>query len=81
MIAVMRDIVTNEPRAIHRTALKPDGIGKAEMADRGSPKRMLGPAAGCAVKLSDDAEVTYGLGVAEGIENGLAALCSGWSPV
>ncbi len=42
---------------------------------------MLGPVAGCAVKLIDDAEVTIGLGIAEGIENALTALCAGWSPV
>ena len=36
---------------------------------------------GATVKLVDDGEVTYGLSIAEGIENSLAALCSGWSPV
>jgi hypothetical protein len=81
MLALMRDIKTNEPKAIHRTALKPDGEGKAEMADGGNPKRMLGPAHGCAVKLIDDADVTIGLGIAEGIENALTAICAGWRPV
>jgi len=81
MLALMRDIVTDEPRAIHRTALKSDGTGKAEMPEGRSPKQMLGPAAGCAVKLVEDEAVTLGLAIAEGIENALTALCAGWSPV
>jgi hypothetical protein len=80
MIALMCDIRTNEPKAIHRTALKPDGSGKLEIPGASS-KRMLGPAAGSAVKLIEDAEVTLGLGIAEGIENALTAICAGWSPV
>jgi hypothetical protein len=81
MVALMRDIITNEPKAIHRTALKPDGSGKAGLSGGRSPKRMLGPARGAAVKLIDDAEVTIGLGIAEGIENALTAICAGWLPV
>lgn len=81
MLAIMRDVLTNEPKAIHRTALKPDGSGKTAMPDGQSAKRMLGPAAGCAVKLIDDADVTIGLGIAEGIENALTAICAGWRPV
>src|SRR5690606_5106832 len=36
-------------------------------------KMMLGAAAGGVVRLSDDADVTYGLGIGEGIETCLAA--------
>jgi hypothetical protein len=81
MLALMRDIRTDEPRAIHRTALQQDGSGKAEPADGGSSKRMLGPAGGCAIKLIADEDVTLGLGIAEGIENALTAMSAGWSPV
>jgi hypothetical protein len=42
---------------------------------------MLGPVGGCAIKFDDDAEVTYGLGVAEGPETALAVRASGWRPV
>lgn len=81
MIGLMRDICTNEPRAIHRTAIQPDGSGKAEPPDGGPAKRMLGPARGAVVKLVGDEDVTLGLGLAEGIENALTAVCAGWRPV
>lgn len=76
MVALMRDIKTNEPRGIHRTFLKPDGTGKHEAG-----KKMLGRAAGTVIKLCDDADVTLGLGLAEGIENALSLWAYGWWPV
>lgn len=81
MVALMSDVRTNEARAIHRTALLPDGSGKARMPDGSSPKRMLGPAKGAAVKLIADEDVTLGLALAEGIETALTPICVGWSPV
>jgi putative DNA primase/helicase len=76
MVALMRDIETNEPRAIHRTFLKPDGAAKDE--SDGSAKMMLGPAAGAVIKLTEDADVTYGLALAEGIETALTCRAAGW---
>lgn len=77
MISLMRDINTNAGLAIHRTALRKDGTGKASMSDGGSPKRMLGPATGAAIKLTyvnEDGDMA----IAEGIENGLTvANCIG----
>ncbi|WP_394891094.1 toprim domain-containing protein [Mesorhizobium sp. AaZ16] len=73
MLGLMVDIVTNVPRGIHRTALLPDGTGKAAPG-----KMMLGVAAGACVKLTDDADVAEGLGIAEGIET---ALATGYAPV
>lgn len=81
MVAVMRDIVTNEPTGIHRTALKPDGSGKAEMPDGTSPKKMMGRAKSAVVKLSADDTVTDGLGICEGIEDALTIIGAGWRPV
>lgn len=81
MIALMRDIRTNEAKAIHRTALRPDGSDKAEMPDGGPPKRMLGPVRGAVVKLVGDEDVTTGLGLAEGIETALSLISRGWNPV
>lgn len=81
MLALMRDVRTDEPRAIHRTALLPDGTGKARMPDGSSPKKMLGHAKGAVVKLIADEDVTLGLGLAEGIETALTPICSGWLPV
>ena len=80
MLGLFRDIITDEPCGIHRTALNPDGCGKADFPSL-SPKKMLGRAKGAAIKLSTDREVTHGLGLAEGIETTLAALCAGWRPV
>lgn len=81
MIALMRDIATDVPVAIHRTALRSDGSGKAIMSDGGSAKRMLGPSKGAAIKLTPDHDVSHGLCLSEGIENGLTALCAGWRPL
>jgi hypothetical protein len=72
MLALFRDIRTDEPRAIHRTALTPDG--------RKIDRRVLGPKTGAAVKLSDDSEVAGGLMIGEGIETTIAGMMLGFSP-
>lgn len=73
MVALFRDIATDEPRAIHRVALTRDGkkVGR----------KMLGLAGGCAIKLDADETVTMGLAIGEGIETGLAARQLGIRPV
>jgi putative DNA primase/helicase len=81
LVAIFNDILTNEPCGIHRTALKPDGSGKADLPGLGTPKKMLGRAQGAAIKLCPDADVTMGLGIAEGIESGLTAFCANWRPI
>jgi hypothetical protein len=58
MVALYRDIHTDEPKAIHRTALTPHG----EKIDR----KALGPKGGCAIKLSANENVTQGLTIGEG---------------
>jgi phage/plasmid primase-like uncharacterized protein len=74
MLALVRNIVSNEPQAIHRTAL--DGCGnKIEFIGQdGKPRsRMaLGSIHGGAVKLTDDAGVTKAVGIGEGIETSLS---------
>ena len=55
--------------AVHRTYLRPDGSGKADIAPA---KAMLGATAGGAVRLADGPSR---LVVAEGIESGLSLLC------
>jgi putative DNA primase/helicase len=81
MLALQRDIVSDEPRAVHRTALLADGRGKFVMPDGSGAKRVLGPARGTAIKLSPDDSVTSGLAIAEGLETGLAAMCIGIAPL
>lgn len=71
MIALVRNIVTNIPQAIHRTALTADG----KPVEIGGTKRMaLGPIGGGAVKLTPDENVTIALGIGEGIESTLSLL-------
>lgn len=79
MVALMRDIRTDEPRGIHRTAL--DAAGAAIIRDGKKLKLTLGPIRNAAVKLSADEDVSLGLGVCEGIETGLSILAAGWAPV
>lgn len=67
MITMVRDVVTNEPKAIHRTALRADGLGKAKID--GASRLSLGPVGGGAVKLTPDENVTLCLGIGEGIES------------
>jgi putative DNA primase/helicase len=72
MLALMRDIHTNEPRAIYRTALTPTAEKIGRMA--------LGPKSGAAVKLSAHEDVTHGLAVGEGLETVLSAMQMGFCP-
>ena len=72
VVALFRDIVSNEPRAIHRIALRPD----ATKIDR----KMLGPCGNAAIKLTSDEDITYGLSVGEGIESTLAGMAMGFRP-
>ena len=67
-MGLFRDVITNEPKAIHRIAI--DGGGKWS----------LGPKSGCAVKLSPDDAVEQGLAIGEGVETMLAAWQFGFRP-
>lgn len=73
MLALFRDIRTNEPCGIHRTFL--DG------ADRKLHRKMLGRARDAAIKLDAEENVTLGLHVGEGVETCLAARLAGFRPV
>ena len=66
MVALVRDVATDEPKAIHRTAITPDGR-KAKVV--GGSRLSLGPVGGGAVKLTPNDAVTLSLGVGEGIES------------
>jgi Toprim domain len=72
LLALLRDVRTNEPRAIQRTAL----TQKGQKIDR----MTLGPKTGAAIKLSADECVTTGLTVGEGLETVLSAIQLGFSP-
>jgi hypothetical protein len=72
MVALFRDLSTNEPCGIHRTFL--DG------ASRKLDRKMLGRARNAAIKLDDNDTVALGLVVGEGIETCLAARLAGFRP-
>lgn len=69
MVCLVRDVCSNQPRAIHRTALTLDGR-KGSVG--GHDRLSLGPIGGGAIKLTPDAEVTTCLGVGEGMETALS---------
>jgi hypothetical protein len=73
IIELLRDIHTNQPQAIRRTFLTPDGvkIGKA---------KALGPKKNTACKLVPDDEVTLGLTIGEGLETVLSGMLLGFRP-
>ena len=76
----MRDVLSNEPCGIHRTFL--DKAGRALLDGDGRRIRnMLRRAGGAAVKLVADEEVMLGLGIVEGVEDGLSVMLSGWRPI
>jgi putative DNA primase/helicase len=74
MLALVRNIITNEPQAIHRTALDRDSNKVEFVGEDGKPRsrRALGSMHGGAVKLTDDADVTKAVGIGEGIESTLS---------
>jgi hypothetical protein len=72
MICLIRNIETNEPQAIHRTALSRDGA--AIKRNKKTYRLTLGPVANGAIKLDPDEDVTRGLCIGEGVETCLVIL-------
>src|SRR5215813_197033 len=70
LIALVRNIITDEQQGIVRTALNPDGT--AVKVNGKTLRKALGAVGGGAVKLTDMGEVTTCLGVGEGIESVLS---------
>ncbi|WP_426442049.1 DUF7146 domain-containing protein [Bradyrhizobium genosp. P] len=73
MLTLYRDIHTDQPRAIQRTALGPNGIKIGRLS--------LGPTRGAAVKIDDDTDIEQALVVGEGVESCIAARQLGLRPV
>ena len=69
MICLVRNIVTDSPVAIHRTALTMD-CAKSFVGAKS--KMALGPVAGGAIKLTPDSHVTVCIGIGEGVETTLS---------
>jgi hypothetical protein len=79
MICLVRNIRTDQPQAIQRTALSHDG--NAIKREGKTYRLTLGPIACGAVKLGPDEDVTQGLGIGEGVETCLAGRQMGLRPV
>jgi hypothetical protein len=79
LVALYRDIKTDEPRAVERTALNPDGT--AIRIDGKTARKMRGSREGAAIKITAAEDVTMGLTVGEGLETTLAGLMFGYAPV
>lgn len=70
MVGLVRNIITNEPQAIHRTAIDPAGC---KLSDMGSNGRLTyGPISGGAIKLTPNEDVTRAIAIGEGIETTLS---------
>jgi hypothetical protein len=86
LLALRRDIRSDEPRAIQRIALpQMHAIQQTTFTQfteaGGKIARMtLGPKDGTAIKLSSDETVTQGLTVGEGLETVLAGMVKGFRP-
>jgi hypothetical protein len=77
MVALMTDPVTGQPVGIHRTFIRCDGQGKADL----SPNKMMLGRSGV-IRLVDDDDIGESLGLAEGIETALSLIQHlGWSAV
>lgn len=70
MVCLVRNIVTNEPQGIHRTALTQDGA--AIKRNNKTFRKSLGPLLGGAIKIDPDEDVTQGICIGEGVETCLA---------
>lgn len=73
LVALFRDVFTDEPTGIQRVFLRQNGerIGR----------RMLGRIRGAAIKLDSDADVAEGLHIGEGLESCMAGQALGFRPV
>lgn len=78
LVGLVTDVTTGEPISLHRTWIKPDGSGKAQLD---KPRHLLSrhPSDGM-IRLWPDDGVTLGLVIGEGIETCLAAARAGRVP-
>jgi hypothetical protein len=78
MLALFRNIITNEPQAISRTYITGDERKDITRAPGG--RKFLGPVKSAAIKLDADEDVLGGLHIGEGIETCMAARVLGLRP-
>ena len=78
MLALFRNIITNEPQAISRTYIT--GEGRKDITRAPGGRKFLGPVKSAAIKLDADEDVLGGLHIGEGIETCMAARVLGLRP-
>jgi putative DNA primase/helicase len=79
LVSLIRNIKTDKPQAIQRTALNP-ADGTAVKRNGKTFRMTLGPVASGAIKIDPDEHVTLGLCVGEGLETCLAGRQIGFAP-
>ena len=79
MVCLVRNIISNEPQGIHRTALSRDGA--AIKRNKKTYRLTLGAAANGAIKIDRDEYITQGICIGEGVETCLAGRQMGLRPV
>ena len=79
MICLVRNIVSNEPQGIQRTALTFDG--NAVKRDGKTLRMSLGIVKGGAIKIDPDEQVEQGVCIGEGVETCLSGRKLGYAPV
>jgi putative DNA primase/helicase len=79
MVCLVRNILTNEPQGVHRTALMRDGT--AVKRNSKTLRMTLGLMAGGAIKLDPDEDMMQHLCIGEGVETSLSGRQMGLQPV
>jgi putative DNA primase/helicase len=79
MICLVRNVISNEPQGVHRTALASDGT--AIKRDGKTFRMSLGAIAGGAIKLDQDEDIEQSLCLGEGVETCLSGRQMGLRPV
>jgi putative DNA primase/helicase len=79
MVCLVRNITTNEPQGVHRTALMRDGT--AVKRNSKTLRMTLGLMAGGAIKLDPDEDMMQHLCIGEGVETCLSGRQLGLQPV
>jgi putative DNA primase/helicase len=78
LVALIRNIKTNEPQGVQRTAL--NGEGTAIKRNGKTLRMTLGLMTAGAIKIDDGADVIYGLAIGEGLETTLSGRAYGYRP-
>src|SRR5262249_40894505 len=80
LLCALRSLHNDEFQALQRIALKPDGSDRLRDGDHCAKKPSLGPIKNSVCMLTPSEEITYGINLCEGVEDGLTLYGLGWLP-